>query len=283
MLKPLVKWAGGKRQIMDQLLANFPEDFGNYHEPFLGAGSVFMEMCNRGRLFSKNVYLSDIMEPLMNLYSVVKYQPERLLHELCGAPADGNYTNDKDSYMSLRNRFNDIKKDVVNNTVEAAALFVYLNKTGFNGMYRENGKGNYNIPFGSQKKPSILVAEHVENLHKFLSQEQVSIGCCSYDATEDRIAPGDFVYMDPPYYNTFTGYNKTEFGEKQQIDLHDLVAKLCTKGCKVALSNSNEQFIRDLYSDIPNVRIVEIEVKRCINSNAAARKNICTELLIVNY
>lgn len=281
ILKPLVKWAGGKRQIINTLMDNFPSNFNNYHEPFVGAGSVFMEMHNRGLLNEKQVYISDIMFPLINLYKVIESTNYQLLID--EFTQSQHYLNDKETYQSLKNEFNLIKSEGITNCVRLASLFIYLNKTGFNGMYRENSKGQYNIPFGRQKKPTLIVPESVKSLHNFLSKESVNITCCSFEHAIEFVNSGDFVYFDPPYYNTFTSYDKTQFGEDKQKLLRDYVVMLTNKGCKVAVSNSNEQFIRNLYKDIPNVRFIDIPVKRCINSKSDARKIPYMELLITNY
>lgn len=279
VIKPVIKWAGGKRNIMDQLLSYFPIEFENYHEPFLGGASVVMEMTNRGMLTDKQVCISDLMEPLMNVYGVLKQNVEELIEELKKA----EYTNEKDSFLVKRTRFNMIKRNISENRVECTALFLYLNRTCFNGIYRENSSGGYNVPFGSQKNPLICNEALLRTVSEWLRNENIRLRNCGYDETMEDINVGDFVYMDPPYYGTFTDYNKDAFGEKEQEKLRDFYKLLCEKGCKVALSNSNHEFIRRIYADIPNVRYIEIPVKRMINSKAEDRKNVLTELLIVNY
>lgn len=150
-LKPVVKWAGGKRSIMDKILAQFPIEFNDYHEPFVGGASVAMEMTNRQAIKDKRVYISDLMEPLMNVYNVLQDNVEELIQEL----KRPGYENDKDSFLVKRARFNEVKKNVSENKVECAGLFLYLNRTCYNGMYRENNNGGYNVPFGRQKNPLI--------------------------------------------------------------------------------------------------------------------------------
>ena len=282
ILEPLVKWAGGKRQIMKKLVMHFPNEFKNYHEPFVGAGSVFMELTNRKLLDGKKVFLSDLMSPLINVYNVVKLWPDELISEL----STDRYSNDKETFTMLKERFNELKMSDNSNKevkIELAALFIYLNKTGFNGMYRENSKGNFNIPFGKQKNPRICNKETISYLSEFLNQSSILIRCCNFTESESVIEKGDFIYMDPPYYGTFTGYNKEEFGKKQQEELRDFFVRLSQRGCKVALSNSNNDYIKELYSNIENIRFIEIDVKRMINSNGLARGETKKELLIVNY
>ncbi len=278
-LKPAIKWAGGKRSIMRGLIANFPQEFGNYFEPFVGGGSVFMELVNDNRLENKQVYLGDIMQPLVNMYCIIKDRPDELIDEL----GKERYKNTKEQFTLCKERFNSIKHNIGEHAVEGAALFIYLNKIGFNGMYRENKSGQYNIPFGKQANPTICNPIIIQALSNYLRKPTVTLNCGSYIECENNVQSGDFVYLDPPYYDTFTGYNSSAFGEVEQRSLRDFYARLTTKGCKVALSNSNHQFIRDLYGDIPGVRFIEIEVKRMINSKGDERKNVKTELLVTNY
>lgn len=286
MLKPLVKWAGGKRQIMNTLINNFPREFNDYHEPFVGAGSVFMELYNRNMLTNKHVYISDIMEPLMILYEVVKSNHVELINNLSD---EDIYKNEKRNYLILRSEFNILKKRTnknIDDMIKLSALFIYLNKIGYNGMYRENSNGDFNIPFGKQTSlftSGKLLESAIQSLHVFLSNDLVNIECCSYETKFEHVKFGDFVYMDPPFYNTFTNYNKSNFDKIDQIRLRDYFLALSNKGCKVALSNSNEDFIKELYKDIPNVRFIEIPVKRYINSKASLRNETKKECLIVNY
>uniref|UniRef100_A0A6C0H705 site-specific DNA-methyltransferase (adenine-specific) n=1 Tax=viral metagenome TaxID=1070528 RepID=A0A6C0H705_9ZZZZ len=279
-LTPIIKWAGGKRQILQILTQHFPIEFGDYFEPFVGGGSVFMELYNQRLLDNKNVYLSDIMIPLINLYQVILRHPEALLKEL----SNEKYANDRNTYIQLRECFNKLKQlQTYHANVELAALFVYLNKTGFNGMYRENAKGEYNIGFGRNISSTFCNTTTTMNLHSFLLMPNVTIRCGHYLETESLVKPGDFVYLDPPYYGTFTGYNNEKFGEGEQRRLRDYFILLTQRGVKVALSNSDCQFIRELYETIPGVRLIEIPVKRFINSKVTERNKLCTELLVINY
>lgn len=280
-LSPIIKWAGGKRQILPILSKHFPIEFGDYFEPFVGGGSVFMDMYNKGRLENKNVYLGDIMIPLMNLYRVVLHQPEAFITEL----SKDEYANDRDTYNKMRGCFNQLKQLASDGSVnvELAALFVYLNKTCFNGMYRENAQGEYNTSFGKNISPKIVDAATVRSLHNFLSRSSVTIRCGHYQDIGSLVKAGDFVYLDPPYYGTFTGYNSDRFGEHEQTRLRDFFGLLTQRGVKVAISNSDCGFIRELYQTIPGAQFIEIPVKRSINSKATERGKSRSELLIVNY
>jgi DNA adenine methylase len=278
--KTVVKWAGGKTQIMTSLIENFPKQFNNYHELFLGGASVFLEMYNKGVLSNKKVFLNDINNCLVNLYKNIRNNHEALSLEL----EKECYSNSREFYYSNRERFNQIKfvstDDV---SIEISALFLYLNKTCFNGLYRENNKGFFNVPVGKTKNPpKIFDMESFQEFGKSLETVVLTSKNC-FDICLDIFKNGDFVYLDPPYHNTFTGYTSNPFGEEEQIKLRDIFLKLHYLGCKVALSNSNNDFIRQIYSEIPGAIFIEIEVKRMINSNSENRKKIGTELLIVNY
>lgn len=280
-LKPIVKWAGGKRNIMEQILSQFPKEFNDYHEPFLGGGSVVMELSNRGLLHGKHVYIADLMLPLMNVYKVIKEDVQGLINELKG----DSYKNDKDAFIQKRARFNDLKQTLkyTEKDIECAALFLYLNRTCFNGMYRENSKGGYNVPYGKQTNPLICNEELLQKLSMWLNSDTVHIDCGSYEVRSIGMKKGDFVYLDPPYYGTFTDYNKDSFDKSSQVQLRDFVKTLSERGVLVAVSNSNCEFIREIYSEVQNVKFIEIPVKRVINSKGADRKNETTELLILNY
>jgi DNA adenine methylase len=282
-LKPIIKWAGGKRQIMSAILQEFPREFNDYYEPFVGGGSVFMEMSNREILDdSKNIYLSDLMSPLIAMYSVVRDYCEELLLEL----SRDVYINEKEKYDDIKKLYNTLKESNerdAEQSVKLVALFIFLNKTGFNGLYRENLSGKYNVPFGKQKSPTMINETCARELSEFLKKDNVHVKCASYEHIEETVKNGDFVYLDPPYYNTFTQYTNNKFEEDQQIQLKAFFQLLSNKGCKVALSNSDHPFIRELYNQLPGVRIIEIDVKRVINSKGQDRKLGKKELLIVNY
>ncbi len=278
-LKPIIKWAGGKRSIMNNLLSYFPKDFNNYHEPFFGGGSVMIELMNRGILKDKNVYISDAMETLINMYKTIQNVSGDLIQEL----KTNGYTNERETFLTKRERFNVIKQDIENNKIECAALFLYLNRTCFNGMYRENSSGGYNVPFGRQKNPLICNEGLINKLSNLLNNDRIKITQCDYTETLLLMNAGDFVYMDPPYYGTFTDYNKVPFGDAAQVKLRNNFRLLTERGCKVAISNSNHPYIRELYKDVPNVKMIEIPVKRMINSKGNARSEVKCELLIINY
>jgi len=280
-LKPVIKWAGGKRQILPELLKHFPRDFNNYHEPFLGGASVVLHLWNCGLLTNKHIYISDIMHPLVNLYNTIKQNPQRLILEL----SDSKYSNTAEAYNRHRIEFNKIKRETCweQSNIPEAALFLYLNRICFNGMYRENSRGEFNVPFGKQKNPQICNRDSILDLHNFLVNNHVHLTCSSFLNAENNMKRDDFVYLDPPYYNTFTSYNRESFGKVEQIQLRDFFVRLTDTGCRVALSNSNDPFILELYQNIPNVKIIEIDSKRIINCKVDARGDIVKEILVCNY
>lgn len=290
MLKPIIKWVGGKRQIMDELIKFFPKKFNNYYEPFVGGGSVVLELWNNDILKNKQIMISDILDPLMNMFDVIKKYPNELIKEL----SSELYKNDKEQYGILKQEFNNIKTKITGKKVNGeeimdsdlvyyASLFLFLNRTGFNGIYRENLKGEYNIPFGKQKNPVICNTELIKTTSLFLNEQNVEIKQCDYREIEKYVKKGDFIYIDPPYYNTFNSYSKTNFKKLEQVQLCEFYKRLTDLGCKVALSNSDDIFIRELYKNIPCVKIKEISVRRMVNCDIEGRKELKKELLILNY
>lgn len=267
MVRPILKWAGGKRRIMQHLTPVFPERFENYHEPFCGGLSVYLEL---HKSLKKNVYVSDVSEPLINMYDVIKTQPERLIRELEKA----DYANTPDRFAVNRAKFNSVKNVP---GIEQAALFLYLNKTCFNGMYRENTRGLFNVPYGSTTA-TFPDATGILECSKALAG--VHLECCGYARAVSRVEPGDFVYMDPPYHDTFTGYTSAGFDESDQRALRDCVDDLTRRGALVVLSNSDTPFVRELYKAYT---IHEIPVKRSITCKGGDRDKTFKELAIANF
>jgi DNA adenine methylase len=279
-LKPIVKWAGGKRQIMKQITRYFPENYGNYYEPFAGGLSVFMELHNNGKLDGKQCCLSDTLQPLMHVYSIVMNSPGDLITELSCVD---KYRNDKNCYIQCRKRFNELKvtQDLsFCESIEYAALFLYMNRTCFNGMYRENKKGDNNVPFGRAANPTICDTQGIMKLCDVLKHSSITLSCNDYSTIEDSVQRNDFVYLDPPYHSTFSQYNSANFKEKEHKELKSFIDILTEKGCLVVMSNSNTPFIRELYADYEQI---EIPVKRIINCRAEDRNTPVTELLIRNF
>ena len=265
--KPFIKWAGGKSQLLAQMAKYFPpkDQINRYFEPFLGGGAVFFHLQH------PKSYLSDTNKNLVELYETVKNNVEDLIKAL------RKHKNEHDYFYEIR-----AQKPVELSPVERAARFIYLNKTCFNGLYRENSKGEFNVPFGKYKNPAICDAEGLRSASLALKSAKISHG--EFHSVLSKAKTTDFIYFDPPYQplsktSSFTSYTANGFGENEQRDLADTFRELADRGCFVMLSNSDTPLIRELYKDYS---IYEIQASRAINSNAAGRGKI-TELLVVNY
>lgn len=281
-MSPPIKWAGGKRAIMKTIMENIPENFGDYFEPFIGGGSVLLELFNRGKLNNKKIYISDINRPLINMYQVIKDKPYELISEL----QDSIY-HSQEHYYTNRDTFNKLKKQsetYMNHQlqVKLAALFIYLNKYCFNGMYRENRTGGFNVPIGSQTNPTLIESENILNISKSFSENNIVIESCDYKSILSLVKKGDFVYLDPPYDETFTDYTKEKFEKEQQKELRLFMDELTKRNVYVSMSNSNTRFINELYN-VPIYKQYIIDTKRLINSNGDNRKNIIQETITRNF
>ena len=266
---------GGKRQLIKQFheLELFPlEKFdplkNTYYEPFVGGGAVFFE------LLPKKAELSDLNSELVTAYNVVKNKVDELIESL------NKHIYDKEYFLKVRAE--DISKL---SDVEIASRFIYLNRTGFNGMYRVNKKGQFNVPFGKYSNPIICDEENLRNVSKAL--KNVTIKNQDYKSVLDNAKKGDFIYFDPPYYplnrtSSFTAYTPESFLEKEQTELRDTFVSLHKRGCYVMLSNSDTPFINELYQGIEGVMIHKVKAGRAINSKASGRGKI-TEVVVNNY
>lgn len=264
---PVIKWAGGKTQLLNELKTRCPKDFETYYEPFFGSGALFFSSD-----FNKAV-VNDTNFQLYTLYENIKNEPERLVCEIDLLVDEFNKSNDKKSfYYNKRDEYNDM---IRTSEIRASALFIFINKTCFNGLYRTNSEGKYNVPFGQKK--------HLNNLSKGIlevskSLQKVRLMNIDFKEVVKDAKKDDFVYFDPPYYNTFTSYQANGFGIEDQIRLAELFKELSNRGVYCMLSNSNEQFIKDLYKEF-NIEVVK--VRRNINRNGDSRKG--EEVIIRNY
>jgi DNA adenine methylase len=273
--KPFVKWVGGKRQLLKQFrLMNLypPEKFdrktGRYFEPFVGGGAVFFD------LLPEKGFLSDMNKELVTTYNVIKNDVSSLVTSL------KKHKVNKEYYLKIRAQ-DPNKLDYVS----VASRFIYLNRTGFNGLYRVNSKGGFNVPYGDNKNPLICDEENLVKVSKALSK--VEIKHQDYKEVLKKAKKGDFVYFDPPYYPvsktaSFTSYVKESFLDKEQIELRDVFLELSKRGCFVMLSNSDAPFINKIYSGYKGVRINKVQAGRAINSKGSGRGKV-TEVLITNY
>lgn len=273
--KPFVKWVGGKRQLLKQFRSmnlyppeKFNSKVGRYFEPFVGGGAVFFD------LLPETAFLSDLNNELVTTYNVIKNDVENLIESLKKHNLDKEYF--------LRIRAQNLEKL---SNIDTASRFVYLNRTCFNGMYRVNRKGDFNVPFGKHTNPLVCDENNLRKVAKAL--KNVEIKRQDYKEVLKKAKKGDFVYFDPPYYPvsktaSFTSYTSEAFLGKEQTELRDTFAELHKRGCFVMLSNSDTPFINKIYSEIKGVRITKVQAGRAINSDASKRGKI-TEVLIMNY
>lgn len=269
MARPVLKWVGGKRRLIEQITSLFPEDYSirAYHEPFFGGGALFFHLePSRGSI-------NDVNKRLMNFYRVLKEKPRELIEEA------SQYNYDKAEYYSLRTRFNEEQLT----DVEDAAILLYLNKTGYNGLYRVNSKGKYNVPFGRYKNPRIVDEERIMTASKLL--ENISIHSERFDSVKKQAEKGDMVYFDPPYLpvsetSDFTAYSKSGFGYEDHILLKDTCLDLDERGVYFVQSNSYVKPILELYEN-NGFRIEIVQMNRAINSKTSKRGEV-NEILVTN-
>ena len=294
-VKPFIKWAGGKGQLLPEIRKVYPAELGKsirrYAEPFIGGGAVLFDVLSKYEL--DEVYISDINKELINTYRTIKEKPDELLSMLKKLQTEHLSYDDerrKEYFYKNRDRYNELKIVYDGSmNVELAALFIYLNKTCFNGLYRVNSKGLYNTPFGKYKNPLICDKENIKSVSKYL--QKVKIVCGDYRQSIDFIDENTFVYFDPPYRPltetaSFTAYTEGLFNDKNQRELAEYVRLLTEKGAKVAISNSDpknsdsdDEFFDDLYRE---QNVSRISATRAINSKGTGRGKI-SELLITNY
>ncbi len=274
--KPFVKWAGGKGQLIEKLRSFYPRDFGTYFEPFLGGGAVFFDLAGRHNSF--NSVLSDTNGELITTYEVIRDSVEGLIETL---------KEYKKKYEEKRGKyFYEVRSSEPCSKVEKAARLIFLNKTCFNGLYRVNSKGKFNVPFGSHKNPKIFDDENLLAVCKALRRSKAKLFHTSFDCATKDAEKGDFVYFDPPYHPlsktaSFTSYTEDGFTIKQQKLLAILFKKLHRKGCFILLSNSNTNEVLSLYRD-KDFFIEKVPCLRTINCKGALRTGF-SELIISNY
>jgi DNA adenine methylase len=279
-VSPFVKWVGGKTQLLPTLNAYIPASFKRYFEPFLGGGALSFWLNNKGIKFE--AYISDINDELINAFKIIVSRVEELIKVLKVYKIKYQQ-NPKSFYYQLRDN---PEYSFSGDCVKWAARFITLNRTCFNGLYRVNNQGKFNVPLGSYKNPTICDSDNLRKVSVSLHQSGAKINACDYKDSLLEAGKDDFIYLDPPYNPTsetasFTGYTKYGFTAKNQEELANTFKKLDKQGCMVLLSNSDTPFIRKLYSEYANSTI-EIDALRCINSNATKRSGH-RELLIHNY
>ena len=269
MGKPFLKWVGGKRALVPEIRRYMPGQFNRYFEPFMGGAALFFDVA------PQNAVLSDVNAELVNCYDIVKSQPEALIDALAG------HYYDKEYYYQIRDIDRDPTAFAALSKVERAARLLFLNRTGFNGMYRVNRKGQFNVPFGRYANPDIIKAEAIRNAHVLL--QNATICHRPFTAIIDHAREGDFVYFDPPYIPlsqtaNFTSYAQEDFSYEDQVMLSDICRALDEKGVYFIASNSFHETVKDLYQGF---EIIEIKARRAINSHGDKRQAI-SEALIHN-
>lgn len=291
--RPFVKWAGGKGQLLDVLKANLPDGIETtitkYAEPFVGGGALLFALLNEYTF--DEVYINDNNKELINVFATIKENCEALLNELQTLQEQYEKLDTDEQqafYYAQRDKFNELALNETT-SISKAVLFIFLNKTCFNGLYRVNKSGKFNVPVGKYKNPLICDRENLMNISKRL--QNVTMRSCDYHDVENFADENTLVYFDPPYRplnvtSAFTSYTENQFNDNDQIELAKFYKQLSDKGVKVLLSNSDphnvnyeDNFFDDLYSEFDIQRITAV---RAINSKAEKRGNV-TELLIKNY
>ena len=292
--KPFIKWVGGKGQLLPEINKLYPIELGKninkYAEIFLGGGAVLFDILSKYKL--DEVYISDKNLELINTYKSIRDNVDILIKSLKEMEEQYIPLNNEDRkiyYYEKREEYNSLKINSEMNNIEKAILFIFLNKTCFNGLYRVNKKGKFNVPMGAYKKPKICDEENLKNVS--LALKKVKIIYADYRESESFIDEKTFVYIDPPYRplnitSSFTSYTENDFNDKEQIELAEYINVLNKKGAKIVISNSDpknndidDNFFDELYD---NYNINRVKAIRMLNSNASLRGAI-NELLITNY
>jgi DNA adenine methylase len=267
--RPFLKWAGGKSKLLPILSKYSPPTFANYHEPFIGGGALFFHLFSLGNI--PKAFLSDINKPIIDAYLGIFSSLEKVLELL------KRYQYNAAFFYKIRS-INPSRISIS----ERAARFIYLNKTCYNGIYRENASGLFNVPFGRHKNPTICDEPNLRAVSHALKKADIS--CRHFSTVLDKVIKGDFVYFDPPYHPltktaNFTSYDRKGFGEKDQIQLRNVFVELQKRGVKAMLSNSDTPFIRHLYNDFS---IHQVFASRSVNSKSDARGKVA-EVIVTNY
>ncbi|MCL5989265.1 MAG: DNA adenine methylase [Candidatus Thermoplasmatota archaeon] len=273
IIEPIIKWAGGKRQIIDKLLYYMPSKWNTYFEPFLGGGALVSEIYRMNRL--KSAVLSDKNFDIYNLFSEIRNNPEELIKGLNNL----DYRNLKESYYEARSEFNSIRRT---QNLRRAIIFIYLNRHAFNGLYRLNSRGEFNVPFGRYTNPHLPSSNLVHAWFSLL--KNVDLRLCDFQSATKDANAGDFVYFDPPYTpisksSNFTAYIDGGFSYMDQIRLAEEARRLDSLGVQFMLSNSDTEETRKLYSSF---NVHGIKASRLINSKAERRQD-ASEIIVTNY
>lgn len=272
LAQPFLKWAGGKRQLIKEIINLIPKKYNKYYEPFLGGGALLFYLQP-----SKTV-VSDSNSDLINCYQVLRDSPDKLLEVI------GGFKNEKDFFYKTREMDRQPSYAELSPVIKAARI-IYLNKTCFNGLFRVNKQGQFNAPFGNYKNPTLLDPAVAKAVHKYLQKNEVAILNFDFEEAVSTARAGDFVYFDPPYdpisdTSSFTGYDLNGFSRSEQQRLKRVCDELTEQGVAILLSNSDTPFVRELYNDI-RYTVHVVQARRSINSVGSKRGKI-NEVLVKN-
>lgn len=267
--KPFLRWAGGKRWLTKSILDFIPENFNNYHEPFIGGGSIFLFLKNQG-LIKGTSYISDFNEDLINAYSAIRENPKEIISKL------KTYKNEKEFYYKIRNQ-------KPQSQIDKAVRFIYLNKTSYNGIYRVNSKGEYNVPFGYRKGENLFDYSNLLDLSKLLN-DNVLLGSGDFDLIKENIKENDLIFLDPPYTvahenNGFIQYNQSIFKWEDQERLADLLKFINSKNAFFILTNASHKSIDELFSNLAKKHIVQ---RHSTIGGKGASRNRVNEFIFTN-
>ena len=291
MARPFIKWVGGKSQLLEEIRTKYPLKVEKYCEPFVGGGAVLFDVLQKSH--PEQVLINDINAELINTYKQIRDNPENVIGQLASLQEKyKSHTNDENKvfFYEKRDRYNELKVNENNaENLEKAALFIFLNKTCFNGLYRVNSKGLFNVPFNSAKNPLLCDEENLRTCSELLQNVKMTVG--DYKECKNFIDEKTFVYIDPPYRPltqtaAFTSYSKNGFSDKEQAELVDFIKLISEKGAKLVASNSdpknadeNDNFFDELYKDF---EVKRVYAARAVNSKGNGRGKI-SELLISNF
>jgi DNA adenine methylase len=277
LIKPYLKWAGGKRQLLGEIKKHLPNEKTGYayYEPFVGAGAVFFDLQPRKAL------INDSNTQLMLTYRAIKENVE----ELIGLLKSHRDKNTEEYFYAIRNLDRHAGQFGGLRDVEKAARLIFLNKTCFNGLYRVNSRGFFNVPYGHYKNPAIFEEPALRQINEYLNSNDITIANADFEQAVSTAGKDSFIYFDPPYHSpgkaNFTSYQAEGFGEKEQERLRDVMTEMTRRGARCLLSNADTEYIRGLYSR-DCFDIISVQAKRVINSDSAGRGRV-NEVLIKNW
>lgn len=289
-VRPFLKWAGGKRQLLDELRRFVPRAFRAYHEPFLGSGALFFDLWRRGCLEGRRCRLTDVNRDLVGCYAALARDPDGVIAELRRLEVEHAGAGEEAYYRIRDERFNPLRRARGSNggagrayPPSLAAMLIYLNRTGYNGLFRLNARGDFNVPAGRYPRPKICDEATLRAAAAVIGSSHVALSEAPFWTVAGAAEPGDFVYFDPPYVPVsatarFTSYTPGSFSEADQRRLHAIVLQLAARGCAVVVSNSAAPLVAELYgsreSAEAGLRIYRVTARRAINSHAGRRGRV---------